>query len=95
MRRYLLPSYEPRFPAPERHVLTLLYAALSVAEDALREEHPLIDHAPHLDEHHAPLVVTTAKLIVDRCAELRALCNAYDAAVDHVAAASRDDEVPF
>lgn len=95
MRRYLLPSYEPRFPAPERHVLTLLHAALRVTEDALRDEHPLIDHAPNLDEHHAPHVVTTAKLIVDRCTELRALLDLYDAAVDHVVQRDDDDSIPF
>jgi hypothetical protein len=45
MRQLLLPLYEPSFPAPERPVLTLLYAALNVTEHAMRDEHPLVGSA--------------------------------------------------
>lgn len=92
MRRHLLPSYEPRFPAPQRAVLTLLRAALVVAVDALRDEHPLLD-SDDLREHHAPDVVRTAALIVACAHELCRLCDRYDDAVDAVLA--HDDQVPF
>lgn len=94
MRQLLLPFYQPCFPAPERAVLTLLAAALRVAEQTLRDEHPQIENAPKLDDHHAPIVVASAKLIVDRCAELRTLLDFYDDAVDDVTTV-RDDAIPF
>lgn len=93
MHKPSLPSYEPAFAAPERAVLTLLSAALRVAVQSLRDEHHQIDRAPALDEHHAPLVVATARLIIDRCAELGSLIDFYDDAVDQVL--RHDDEVPF
>jgi hypothetical protein len=93
MRQLLLPLYQPLFPSPERAVLTLLHAALRVAQQTLRDEHPLLD-APSLGtQHHAPLVLATAKLIVGRCAELRDLLDAYDHAVDD--ALHGDDSIPF
>ena len=93
MRQLLLPYYQPLFPSPERAVLTLLHAALHVAQQTLRHEHPLIDAPLHVTQHHAPLVVTTAKLIVGRCDELRKLLDAYDHAVDD--ALTDDDPIPF
>jgi hypothetical protein len=74
-------------------VLTVLHAALCVVEQALRDEHPLIDSRTLGDQHHAPLVVTTGKLIVGRCAELRLLLDAYDQAVDD--ALTDGDSIPF
>jgi hypothetical protein len=94
MRQLDLPFYAPCFPAPERAVLTVLHAALRVAEQALRDEHPLLHQAPSLAEHHAPIVVACARLITDRCVELRALLDFYDAAVDHTLGAA-DDRIPF
>ena len=94
MRQLELPFHQPCFPAPERAVLTLLHAALRVAELALRDEHPLIEHAPKLAEHHAPIVVAASRLIVDRCAELRGPLDLYDAAVDDLFALG-DDAIPF
>lgn len=93
MRQLRLPFYAPLFPSPERAVLTILHAALCVVEQALRDEHPLIDGRTLGDQHHAPLVVATAKLIVGRCAELRRLLDAYDHAVDD--ALTGDDPFPF
>lgn len=100
MRQLTLPFYQPCFSASERAVLTLLHAALSVTEQSLRHEHPHIEHAPKLTEriqlldNYAPIVVTTARLIVDRCAELRGLLDFYDAAVDD-AVPPGDDSIPF
>lgn len=93
MRQLLLPFYQPLFPSPERAVLTLLHAALRVAEQTLRDEHPLLDAQSPGAEHHAPIVVATAKLIVGRCDELRGLLDAYDQAVDDVL--QGDDSIPF
>ena len=84
MRQLILPFYQPCFCAPERAVLTLLHAALRVTEQSLHDEHPTIASALVPDEHHASLVAAAAKLIVGRCAELRALLDFYDAAVDEV-----------
>lgn len=93
MQQLILPLYVPSLAAPERGVLTLLHAALRVAECDLRDEHP-VDLAPRLGQHHAPVVVATARLIVDRCAELRTLLDFYDGAVDAVL--STDDlTLPF
>jgi len=74
-------------------VLTVLHAALHVTEQALRDEHPLIDGPVLVGQHHAPFVVANAKLIVGRCAELRELLDAYDRAVDD--AVTDDDPIPF
>lgn len=94
MRQLLLPFYAPSLAAPERAVLSLLGAALRVTEQALHDEHPGLDHPMRIAEHHAPLVVATARLVVDRCAELRALLDFYDAAIDDVIQPD-DDAIPF
>ncbi|MDH5673950.1 MAG: hypothetical protein OEZ06_17470 [Myxococcales bacterium] len=93
MRQLQLPFYRPTFPSPERAVLTLLHAALRVAEQTLRDEHPMLEAPWPGSQHHAPLVVATAKLVVGRCAELRDLVDAYDRAVDDVL--QHDDSIPF
>ena len=93
MRQLSLPCFHPTYPAPERAVLTLLSAALRVATKGLRDEHCQIESAPALDECHAPIVICTVRLIVDRCAELVALIEFYDEAIDQVL--PRDDEIPF
>jgi len=93
MRQLLLPFYEPYFPAPERAVLTLLHAALSVTEHSLRDAHPSVDSCPVDLHNHGPVVVATARLIVGRCAELRLLLDLYDAAVDELM--QPDGAIPF
>lgn len=93
MRQLQLPLYGPYPVAPERAVITLLHAALCVTERVLRHEHP-VDIVPKLDQHHAPLVIAAARLVVDRCAELRTLLHFYDDAVDDVLRPD-DDEIPF
>jgi hypothetical protein len=96
MKQLALPLYTPTCVAPERAVLSVLGATLRVARDALYDEHPALDHAPVLDEAHAPLVVAVAKLVADRCAELAALVDLYDAAVDHTLRQDSDgDGIPF
>jgi len=93
VRQLSLPFYGPCFPAPERAALTMLYTALWVAQQALREEHASID-APTAVDHHAPVVLATARLIVGRCAELAELLDLYDTAIDDVLLPGTD-EVPF
>jgi|WetSurMetagenome_2_1015567.scaffolds.fasta_scaffold98978_1 hypothetical protein len=93
MRQLLLPFYAPYFPAPERAVLTLLYAALSVAEHSLRDAHPLVDSASIDMQTHGPVLVATARLIVGRCTELRQLLDLYDTAIDELT--QPDDCFPF
>lgn len=91
MRQLQLPFYAPIFPAPERQVLTLLYAALDVTEHSLRDAHPLIDASIGHSQSHAPVVVATACLIAGRCVELRRLLDLYDAAVDELLPPTSDD----
>ena len=92
MKQLLLPFYAPIFPAPERAVLTLLNSALVVTAQSLRDAHPQLDGCSDL-QHHAPVVVATARLIVGRCAELQSLIELYDAAVDEITRG--DDAIPF
>ena len=93
MRQLYLPFYGPALVASERNVLTLLHAALRVAQQALHDEHPALDTVPGVDEH-APLVTQTAALIHGRCDELLRLLDLYDRAVDQ-ACPLYDDHIPF
>jgi hypothetical protein len=97
MRQLSLPFYTPTAIAPERAVLTVLAAALHVARVALHDEHPALVHAPHLGQAHAPLVVASARLLADRCAELLCLLDFYDAALDAVLSEVEHDgaDIPF
>jgi hypothetical protein len=92
MRQLCLPFYGPAHVAPERAVLTLLHAALHVAQRALRDEHPTLDTPAHVDTH-APLVAETAALIHGRCDELLRLLDLYDRAVDQLGI--EDHDIPF
>ena len=69
MRQLSIARYAPTVLAPERGVLTLLQAALRVAQQTLRDEHPCLDTAASVDAH-APLLTETAALIHGRCDEL-------------------------
>jgi hypothetical protein len=94
MRQLLLPFYDPFFPAPERAVLTLLHAALSVTEHAMRDAHPLVGTAvgePPRDQAEKVLFYA-ARLIVGRCAELRQLIDAYDSLLDRLRPPNDDDD---
>jgi len=96
MRQLLLPLYEPSFPAPERAVLTMLYAALNVTEHAMRDEHPLVGSAvgePQREPSEA-VVFSVARLIVGRCIELRELLDLYDTLLDRLRFTG-DDPIPF
>ena len=96
MRQLVLPFYEPLFPAPERAVLTLLHAALHVTEHALRDAHPLVGQCvgePQRDPAEA-VVLSSAKLIVGRCIELRELLDLYDAILEPLRLLD-DDAIPF
>ena len=96
MRQLQLPLYEPNFPAPERAVITLLHAALAVTEQVLRDEHPLVGQCvaePRRDPGEA-VILSTARLIVGRCIELRELLDLYDAVLDRLRLHD-DDAIPF
>ena len=96
MRQLQLPFYEPFFPALERAPITLLHAALLVTEQVLRDEHPLVGQCvaePRRDPGEA-VILSAARLIVGRCAELRELLDLYDAVLDRLRLGD-DDEIPF
>jgi hypothetical protein len=96
MRQLQLPFYEPLHPAPERAVITLLHAALVVAEQVLRDEHPLVGQCvaePRRDPGEA-VILSAARLIVGRCIELRELLDLYDTVLDRLRF-GEDDAIPF
>lgn len=98
MRQLRLPFYEPFFPAPARAVLTLLHAALAVAEQVLRDEHPLVGQCvaePRCEPGEA-VVLSAARLIIGRCIELRELLDLYDAVLERLRLHDHDDDaIPF
>ena len=55
------PFYEPYFPAPERAVLTLLHAAVSVTEYSLRDAHPRVDSCSVELDNHGPVDAPAAR----------------------------------
>jgi hypothetical protein len=96
MRQLLLPFYEPFFPAPERAVLTLLNAAPSVTEHAMRDTHPLVGSAvaEPQREQGEDFLFCAAGLIVGRCVELRWLVDVYDNLLDRFHNVD-DEEISF
>jgi len=95
-RQLSLHLYAPADVAPERHTLSLLRAALAVSAQTLREQQPATESLQAIREHDAPLAAATARLIIDRCAELAAMLDLYDDAVDQMHRRLRDDEsLPF
>lgn len=96
-RQLYLPLYGPAVAAPERHTLSLLRAALAVSAQTLREQQPDTECPQAIRLHHAPLAAASARLIIDRCAELAALLDLYDDALDDLHRWLHDDDesLPF
>ena len=82
-------SSEPR---PERTPLRLLLAALEVAKDALRSQHPRLDYLPIHQHPSLPASEVVAELLVERCADLEALVERYNRIADY---AFGPEEDPF
>lgn len=81
MRILVLPDLENLRQLPERGPLTLLIAALDVAEATLRLEHPSID-LEHEPPSARPPTELLAKLLLGRFVELASLVAHYNVAVD-------------
>lgn len=80
MIRIELPESAELRCAQEGGVLALLDAALVVAEQALRAEHPAIDPGFPLDASELPSDTITAILLIRRMYDLRRLLSLYAAA---------------
>jgi hypothetical protein len=86
------PFHTPPGYDTEHALLAVLTAALQVAENHVRAD--ARDLAPALDPNQLPVrvVLFTAALVADRCAELRSLLQLYAHAYDDL----RDlDDNPF
>jgi hypothetical protein len=77
-------------------VLTLLHAALSVTEHAMRDAHPLVGRAVGEPEREPgeDVILCVARLLVGRCHELRELIDLYDTVLDQLRFA-HDDQIAF
>ena len=80
--------------APERPSLRLLLAALEVACDAVRDKHPRLSYLPRESHPALPASEVLAELLVERCAELEALIQRYNAVIGHAPSDDFDD-LPF
>lgn len=77
-------------------MLTLLHAALSVTEHAMRDAHPLVGRAVGEPEREPgeDVILCVARLLVGRCHELRELIDLYDTVLDQLRFA-HDDQIAF
>jgi hypothetical protein len=88
MHRYPLPRRPSRWfdtytnDPPERKALELLLAALELAEQAVRDQHPRLDHNPRNSTPSLPASELLAELLVERCAELQCTVERYNRVID-------------
>lgn len=92
MTRIDLPEAADLRRAQDAGVLALLDAALLVAEQALRAEHPALDPGFPLAAPELPSDTITAILLIRRMSDLRCLLGLY-AAAD--CARPNYDDLPF
>jgi hypothetical protein len=96
MRAITLPDLDRLRQLPERGLLTLLAAAVDIADSALRLEHPCLDFRPAESNHLPPTTELLAELLLARFAELQSLLARYNAAADDAIDADHPfDDRPF
>ena len=69
---------------PERRALLVLLHALDLAQQAVREQHPRLEHLPLDSPPSLPASELLAELVVDRCAELADWVQRYNHVIDHI-----------
>jgi hypothetical protein len=95
MRTITLPDPDSIRDAPERGPLTLLLAALDLADTSLRIEHPRIDFEPLSLSSRPPHSEILAELLIARFTELDRLICLYNTAVDDALGSQPNDEILF
>ena len=82
----MIRSVQLRFPEqpPERRALLVLLHALELAQQAVREQHPRLDHLPLDSPPSLPASELLAEIIVERSAELSDWIQRYNRAIDQM-----------
>lgn len=70
----------------------MLLHALDLAQHAVREQHPRLEHAPFDSPPSLPASELLAELVVDCCAELEDWIQRYNRVIDHIL---HDNTDPF
>ena len=69
---------------PERRALLVLLHALELAQQALCDQHPRLEHQPLDTPPSLPISELLAEIVVDRCAELSDWLHRYNEVVDQI-----------
>jgi len=69
---------------PERRALLVLLHALDLAQQAVRQQHPRLEHLPLHSPPSLPASELLAEIVVERCAELADWVQRYNGVVDHI-----------
>lgn len=77
---------------PERRTLLVLLHALELAQQALCDQHPRLEHQPFDTPPSLPVSELLAELVVDRCAELSDWIQRYNEVIDQMLG---EREAPF
>lgn len=77
---------------PERRALLVLLHALELAQHAVCEQHPRLEHLPLDSPPSLPASELLAEIVVERSVELSEWIQRYNRAIDHMLG-ERDD--PF
>jgi hypothetical protein len=75
---------------PERRALLVLLHALDLAQQAVREQHPRLEHLPLDSPPQLPASELLAELVVERCGELQDWILRYNHVIDHILDESSD-----
>jgi hypothetical protein len=77
---------------PERRALLVLLHALELAQQAICDQHPRLEHLPLDSPPSLPVSEVLAEIVVERSAELSDWIQRYNQVIDHMLG-ERDD--PF
>lgn len=69
---------------PERRALLVLLHALDLAQHAVREQHPRLEHLPLDSPPQLPASELLAEIVVERCADLAVWIQRYNRVIDHI-----------
>jgi hypothetical protein len=69
---------------PERRALLVLLHALDLAQHAVREQHPRLEHLPLDSPPSLPASELLAELVVERSAELSEWIQRYNRVIDDI-----------